>query len=153
MIKARGKSTEQFPAKSEKDIQDLDVLLHAFRHRSARMLLEAAAQINKDVSSGKTFQTAWNDALVLMMRSSRAHAMCILLSNFVSGIEEESNKTLGQAETSVMKELAVLFGLYWIEREMGDFLEDGYLNEHHGRWIRRGVITMLDKIRPNAVAL
>uniref|UniRef100_A0A6U0E7H6 acyl-CoA oxidase n=1 Tax=Helicotheca tamesis TaxID=374047 RepID=A0A6U0E7H6_9STRA len=147
---------DQFLAKTEKDVEDLNVLLHAFSHRSARMLVEVAKQLNKDLTSGRTMQTAWNDALVLMMRSSRAHALYILLRNFMTGVEEEtskSNSILGQAETAVIKDLAVLFGLYWIERDMGDFLEDGYLSAHHVRWIRRGVIKMLTKIRPNAVAL
>jgi acyl-CoA oxidase len=50
-------------------------------------------------------------------------------------------------------DLALLFGLYWIEKEVGDFLEDGYLNAGQVAWARACSLDMMDRIRPNAVAL
>jgi acyl-CoA oxidase len=43
--------------------------------------------------------------------------------------------------------------LYWIEKEIGDFLEDGYKNAHQVSWIRSCIMDVLEKIQWNAVAL
>jgi len=50
-------------------------------------------------------------------------------------------------------DLARLFGLYWLEKDLGEFLEDGYLNSSQARWVAPSVLKALDKVRPNAVAL
>lgn len=102
-------------------------------------------------------QKAWNDALIQMARVSRAHAMYLLLENFATSLDDERQSKpgsqLGPKEIEVVTDLARLFGLYWLEREIGDFLEDGYLSSEQANMVRSGVLTMLDKIRPNAVAL
>jgi acyl-CoA oxidase len=88
-----------------------------------------------------------------MGRVSRAHSAYLLFNNFVSGIKEESDKMIGPNEVNVLNDLALLFGFYWIEKEIGDFLEDGYLNADQAAWTRACTLAMLDRIRPNAVAL
>ena len=53
----------------------------------------------------------------------------LLFHNFVTSIQEESRKKLiGPNEVIELMDLALLFGLYWIEKEVGAFLEDGYLD-------------------------
>jgi len=146
---------ERCAARSESDLLDLPTLLLAFRHRAARLLAEVATQLHED-GGRKTQQQAWNDALVLMARVSRAYSQFLLLANFVEGIRHEENRgggTIGPREAAVLRDLARLFGLYWMERELGDFLEDGYLCPKQSRWVHACVIRQLDAIRPNAVGL
>ena len=138
---------------SEEEMMNVSVCLKAYQHRAARLLIEVAQQIQEDVMGGKTFEAAWNGALIQMGRVSKAHALYLLLENFVNGIKEESKTVLGSNEANVLNDLALLFGLYWIEKEDGEFLADGYLNAQQVQWVRSSVLAMLDKIRPNAVAL
>ena len=143
---------EKFQASGPDDLRDLGKLLLAFRHRSARLLAGVALQINTAVMNGMSMQHAWNNALVAMARTSRAYSLFLLLRNFIEGIND-SGSDLGPAETKVLGDLARLFALYWIERDLGDFLEDGYLSAKQADWVRAGVLEYLDIVRPNAVAL
>lgn len=152
-----GDNAEECRATNEETMTDIATLLAAYRHRAARLLVGVAAQIQEAVSEGAAMQKAWNDALIQMARVSRAHAMYLLLDNFATSLEDErqskAGSQLGPNEIEVMTDLARLFGLYWLEREIGDFLEDGYLSSEQAGWVRSGVLKMLDNIRPNAVAL
>jgi len=141
------------PAESKDDMMDVDVIRAAYQHRAARLLVNVDRQIQTDVVEGMSFEAAWNGVLIQMGRVSRAHSAHLLFDNFVSGIQEESGKMIGQNEFNELKDLALLFGLYWLEKEVGDFLEDGYLNADQAVWARACTLVMLDKIRPNVVAL
>ena len=143
---------EVFPVRTSKDILNMDVLLRAFRYRAARLLAECAEQMQQYTVDGKSPEEAWNEGLVQMARVSRAYAQYLLLNNFVQGIDD-SKTALGLPERSVLLNLAQLFGLYWMEREVGDFFEDGYLSHEQAKWVRAGVLALLDTIRPNAVTL
>jgi acyl-CoA oxidase len=141
-------------ARCEKDMMDLAALLDAFCIRAARLLVEVAGQLQTFIMGGMNAQEAWNQALVQMARVSRAYSQFLLLQNFVDGIEEEERTmSIGKAESNVLRDLARLFALYWMERELGDFMEDGYLSAQQAGWVRSCVLDLLDAIRPNAVSL
>lgn len=146
---------EQCSAQCESDMMDIHgAILPAFCHRAARLLVEVAAQLQMSAKQGKTEQQGWNDALVLMARSSRAYSQFLLMKNFVDGIQSaESANIIGSEEARVMSDLARLFGLYWMERELGDFMEDGYLSSEQSKYVHSCVLQLLDTIRPNAVPL
>lgn len=150
------------------------VLLAAYRHRTARLLVSVAGKIQMAVMSGTPFEEAWNASLIQMGRVSRAHSTYLLLKNFVDGIKAEESKSksktgtgagtgtgtaadsgsvLGTNEVSVLMDLATLFGLYFIEKEAGDFLEGGYMTGEQVDMVRECTLDMMKKIRPNAVAL
>jgi acyl-CoA oxidase len=135
-------------------MMDLVALLDAFCIRAARLLVEVAGQLQTFIMGGMNAQEAWNQALVQMARVSRAYSQFLLLQNFVDGIEEEERTmSIGKAESNVLRDLARLFALYWMERELGDFMEDGYLSAQQAGWVRSCVLDLLDAIRPNAVSL
>jgi acyl-CoA oxidase len=143
---------EKFPPRSAEDVLDLELLLGAFRHRAARLLVECAGSLQQGSMNDKSPQDAWNKNLIQMARVSRAYSQYLLLVNFVHGIED-SRQRLGISEKTVLSDLARLFGLYWMEREMGDFFEDGYLSRRQAKWVREKVLALLNIVRPNAVAL
>jgi acyl-CoA oxidase len=152
IIHANG--SEKCQAREAGDLCVLDTLLLAFRHRTARLLVNVAKQIQESVMSGKQMQEAWNNALVSMARASRSYSLFLLLQNFMDGInEEQKNYALGHAEATVLGDLARLFALYWMEQDLGEFLEDGYLSLKQADWVRANVLKCLDAVRPNAVAL
>jgi acyl-CoA oxidase len=145
---------EQCAAVNTNDLCDLPTLLLAFRHRAARLLVVVANLIRDGVMSGKTMQESWNNALVAMAKASRAYSLFLLTRNFMEGIiEEQRSQLLGRAEVKVLSDLARLFALYWMEKDLGEFLEDGYLSAKQASWVSSNVLKCLDSIRPNAVAL
>ncbi len=146
-----GEESQNCKVMSKEEIMDLSFCLKAYKHRSARLLVEVAQQIQNDIMEGKSFEVAWNGALIQMGRVSKAHSLFLLLNNFVNGILEET--VIGSNEVLVLNDLALLFGLYWVEKDNGEFLADGYLSAEQVQWVRSGVLIMLDRIRPNAVAL
>ena len=136
-------------------LEDLPTLLIAFRHRAARLLVLVAQQINRDVSTGKPMQQAWNNALVAMAKTSKAYSLFLVLKNFCEGIREEQSNgaLLGADEIQILVDLAKLFALYWMEKDIGEFLQDGFLTPKQASWVPPLVLQYLDAIRPNAVAL
>lgn len=147
-------SSERCSATSADDLMDLQVLLKAFGHRSARLLIDVAQLVQSSLASGHSEQEAWNYALIQMARMSRGYSMLVLLTNVIDGIEDERRDgSIGPNEVQVMNDLARLFALFWMEKEIGDFLEDGYLSAEKASWVRSNVVKLLDTIRPNAVSL
>ena len=150
VILSGGKET--CSAHTPKDVLDVNFLLKAFQHRAARLLAECAGELQKSAMDGKSSQEAWNQGLIQMARVSRGYSQYLLLANFVRGING-SKAVLGGPECVVLMDLARLFGLYWMERELGDFFEDGYVTQKQAKWVRAGVLSLLRKIRPDAVPL
>lgn len=147
-------------AKSSNEMLSVSLLLDAFQHRAARLLLNVAKELQTKVmgENGEStgMQTAWNESLIEMSRVSKAHALSILIHNFMEGIEnihKDSTFTLGNGEIGVFQDCAQLFALYWMEKDLGDFLEDSYLSMKQAKMVRHMVLQLLKKIRPNAVAL
>ena len=135
-------------------MKDLPTLLLAFRHRAATLLVKVAKQLNDDVMNGKTMQEAWNYALVAMAKASKVYSLFLLLQNFMEGIlDEQRSQLLGRPEVTVLGDLARLFALYWMEKDLGDFIHDGYLTPKQAGWVAPNVLEALDAVRPNAVAL
>ena len=136
------------------DLTNLDTLLLAFRHRAALILVDTAQHIQTQVMQGKPMQEAWNSALVRMAAASRAYAQFIALEDFLEGIADaQKTNQLGSNEVGVMQDLATLLALYWMEQDMGGFLEDGYLTAAQANQVRDNVLQYLERVRPNAVAL
>ncbi|KAL7580489.1 hypothetical protein ACA910_003621 [Epithemia clementina (nom. ined.)] len=146
---------EHFGASSPNDSQrNLPILLKAFQHRAARLLVVCATDLQTSMAKGQSQQEAWNQALVQMGRTCRAYAQYLLLRDFMQGIDsEEQAGSIGPPEVAVLSDLARLLALYWVEGDLGDFLEDGYVSPEQSQWIRAGVLQLLTVIRPNAVAL
>jgi len=146
-----GKASSACGATCTKDFFDLDLLLGAFEHRTACLLLDVAQKLQASPDK----QKAWNNNLILMARVSRAHALTLILRNTSASLKEEERKStcFGPNELDVMRDLAILFALYWMEKEMGDFLEVGHLNSSQAEMVRTAVLDSLAKVRPNAVPL
>mmetsp|Transcript_5236 Transcript_5236/g.12163 ORF Transcript_5236/g.12163 Transcript_5236/m.12163 type:complete len:706 (-) Transcript_5236:311-2428(-) len=146
---------EQCSAINANELCDLPMLLAAFRHRAARLLLVVAKQMNEDVAMNNASpEQAWNNALVTMAKASKAYSLFLLLRNVIEGIlDEQRTGIIGRPEALVLADLARLFALYWMEKDLGDFLEDGYIRPNQAKWVSPNVLKYLVAIRTNAVAL
>jgi acyl-CoA oxidase len=147
-------NAEKCLAKSEEDLLDSALLLKALGHRASRVLVEVAQDVQSSVMSGMSVSDAWNNAQIQISRMSRSYSLLVLMSEVVQGIETEARLgSIGSHEIKVLTDLAHLFALYWIEKDIGDFLEDGYFSQEKAAWVRSSVLKLLDEVRPNAVPL
>ena len=130
-------------------------ILQAHEYRSAALLCELSKQIHKDLTRNKVaMSTAWNNALVQMARVNKAHAICLLLHKFEACMSEQrSANNLGTLEMAALDNLLKLFGLFWLEKDMGDFVLYNIITTNQTQPIRSLVFKMLDMVRPDAVAL
>jgi len=138
---------------SLEEFMNVPNLLDAYRHRSARLLVETSREIENKIKQGSSMNEAWNSSLIRMAKVSQAHSLYLLIKNFFDGISSEKARSIGLEEAVVLQDLGTLFALFWIEKDIGDFLEDGYMNSAHCQLLREAILKMLDKVRPNAVGL
>jgi hypothetical protein len=52
-----------------------------------------------------------------------------------------------------LRDLALAFALYWMERELGDFMEDGYMSARASELGPFQCSWFVEVVRPNAVSL
>mmetsp|Transcript_37 Transcript_37/g.48 ORF Transcript_37/g.48 Transcript_37/m.48 type:complete len:671 (+) Transcript_37:37-2049(+) len=127
-------------------------ILEALGHRAVRLITCVEEVVGAGIMQGLPMSQAWNAALVEINRASRAHCMYILYKNFADAIEERSSKISG-SNLFVLQKLRDLFGLFWIESDMGDFTEDSYFSLEQSKCIREKVMLLLSEIRPDAIPL
>lgn len=145
---------ESCKAVNAEGLLDIPTILQALTYRAARLLVKVAKQLNDYAMGGKSMEQAWNLSLIAMAKASKAYSVLLFAQDFVEGIETETrNQLLGREEVKVLTDLFLLFALYWMEKDIGDFLEDGYLSGKQSSWVSANVVKCLDIIRPNAVAL
>jgi acyl-CoA oxidase len=162
LIAAGGAATPNATTPATGDL-DLNFCLNAFQTRTARLLFGVSQQLQDNIASGKTMQESWNDGLIQFARVARSHSMAIILKDTITSLAEEeakgistnsaSGSCLSCREIAVLLDLALLFGLYWMEKDMGDFLETGILCHSMAPRVRAAVLQQLKVVRPNAVPL
>lgn len=127
----------------------------ALEHRTTR-LCRAASELLARQGGGKVaFEgPVWNDNTVELIRLARAHCWCVLHANFVDTVERAARDArLGGASLAVLGRLASLFGVTSIERDLGEFVEDGYVSGAQAEALRSCSRALLRSLRPDAVSL
>ncbi|GMH95739.1 hypothetical protein TrST_g12682 [Triparma strigata] len=127
---------------------DVALLLKILKRRSSRILVEVGTSINEGLGEGAELSEVWNDSLVQIARVSNAHAGVLLMQSFDDFLKSEE---LTGKELDAMKQLACLFGLMVVEKDAGDFQD--ILDKAGVDHVRKAVLLVLKKIRPNAVGL
>eukprot|EP01118_Nematostelium_gracile_P016442 TRINITY_DN6811_c0_g1_i1.p1 TRINITY_DN6811_c0_g1~~TRINITY_DN6811_c0_g1_i1.p1 ORF type:complete len:387 (-),score=95.84 TRINITY_DN6811_c0_g1_i1:30-1190(-) len=148
---AKSMLNERCDAKDVNDLLNPSLQLRAYEHRAVRVVSETALSIQNSLQKGKTFEEAWNAAQVEAYRCSKAHCFLTLLRNFVSKIEQL--KTEEPELVPILTKLCNLFGLYYMEIDIGEFVEDGYLSSKQVSFVRQKVRELLDELRNESVSL
>lgn len=89
--------------------------------------------------------------LVTLRSFSLKHSQLVLVSNFIAALEEVKLQHSELYEP--LKSLSDLFALYLIEKELGDFCEDGYVTVQQAGMVREQVRQLLGVVRRGAVGL
>jgi len=139
---------KQCSANSPNDFLDPEVQLIAYKHRATRLITSAANQLQQLAKRGVPLNEAWNSVLIEIYRISRAHCLYTITLNFINALPNCPDDL-----HPVLKKLSDLFALYNMEKELGDFTEDGYINANQAAHLRCQVRRLLVEIRKDAVAL
>jgi len=114
------KKARQVP-QTEADFLNPQVQLQAYRLRAAVIIYEAFLNMEKLRQGGMKESAAWNATVTDLIRASQAHCFYILVSNFVSALNEIPDSP----SKKVMHQLANLFALFYMEKSAGEFIETG----------------------------
>ncbi|KAK9824680.1 hypothetical protein WJX72_012328 [[Myrmecia] bisecta] len=130
-------------------------LLAAFRHRATRLCIVAVQALQAEGGGKLAFEgPAWNACTVDMIRLARAHSLLVLYSNFADSVKQlASQGAVSAACVAALRKLVALYGLTSLLRELGDFLEDGYMSGSQASQARQQQYALLRGLRPDAVAL
>lgn len=136
---------------------DTTMLLEAFRHRTACLLLDVAIQLQTSMETS-TPQQAWNDCLISMSKASRAHACYLLLRDFSNGLQEEQRKgptssCLGNDEVAVLSQCLSVLALYLMDQHLADFLQIQCLTPGHIPHLRNALLEAMTQLRPSVIGL
>eukprot|EP01101_Sappina_pedata_P006818 TRINITY_DN3487_c0_g1_i1.p1 TRINITY_DN3487_c0_g1~~TRINITY_DN3487_c0_g1_i1.p1 ORF type:complete len:678 (+),score=289.89 TRINITY_DN3487_c0_g1_i1:34-2067(+) len=144
--------TEKCRAASAEEMCKPDVYLAALRHRTAYILVDIVDTLNAlKVDKKMSHDEAWDCVLVKVNRCSKAHCAYITVNNFVQAVAKPN--IASPALTKTLRDLCDLYALHTIEKDLADFLDDGYFTTQHTAFVRERVLHYLDEVRPNAVAL
>lgn len=131
------------------DINDLTSLTEVYKLRAAILVELAAKSIQQELQRRKSQEDAWNNSAIDLVRASNAHCHYVVVKLFTDKLGEVADT----AVHSVLSTLALLYTLYGITKNSGDFLQAGLLNVPQVMQISSRIKELLAQLRPNAVAL
>jgi len=142
---------EKCPAKCPDDFLNPELQLKAYQHRSVYLITNTAAYINEYISQGKSTSDMISSMQVESYRISNAHCFYILVLNFINTIKEVDDKAPELVE--ILTKLSNLFSLYYMEQDVGEFMEGGFLSGSQAQLLRKKVRELLADIRKQAVLI
>ena len=139
----------------EEDWFEPSCYVDALEHRATRLLGAIALGLRDSMTKGgATPAEAWNQQLIEVHSAARAHGFVVIVHNFVGELEKAQKAgELGVAEAAIMRKLAALFALFWIEKDLGQFTEDQFISASQATLLRRALKSLLAQVRQQAVAL
>nr|XP_014342276.1 PREDICTED: peroxisomal acyl-coenzyme A oxidase 1 isoform X2 [Latimeria chalumnae] len=117
--------------------------------QTARLVEAAAKNLQTELKCRKSKEDAWNDTSIDLVRASDAHCHYVVVKLFTAKLSEVTDT----AVHSVLSTLCLMYALYGISKNTGDFLQAGLLTEPQIFQVNQRVKELLSIIRPNAVAL
>ncbi|XP_076089125.1 peroxisomal acyl-coenzyme A oxidase 1-like [Mytilus galloprovincialis] len=125
-------------------------LVKAYKHRAARLIKEAAKQMQSLIQSGSPAHEAWNKSSVPLFWAANAHCHLFCVQNFVENVERSN----GDSKTNeVLKAVCQLYSVHGILENLGEFIHDGFLSAQQVDYLQKAMFKLFEVIRPNAVAL
>ncbi|XP_036610462.1 peroxisomal acyl-coenzyme A oxidase 1 isoform X1 [Trichosurus vulpecula] len=131
------------------DINSPDSLVEAYKRRAARLVETAARNLQAEMKLRKSKDVAWNLTSVDLVRASEAHCHYVVVKLFAGNLSKIEDKSI----QTVLKNLCLLYALYGISQNSGDFLQGGILTESQLTQVNQRVKELLMIIRPDSAAL
>ncbi|KAK4509884.1 uncharacterized protein ATC70_007188 [Mucor velutinosus] len=136
------------PASSSEEFLNAELILSAFGFRAAYGIAKVAEQLDRHGRS-------WNSMLVEIRNISKAHCQFMLVRNFLVTLQNDAElaKPENKSLLAILKTMSFLFALHTIEKELSEFLLSGYLSPEQSAMLKEQILSLLDKVRPEAVGL
>ncbi|XP_014644766.1 PREDICTED: peroxisomal acyl-coenzyme A oxidase 1 isoform X3 [Ceratotherium simum simum] len=131
------------------DINSPDSLTEAYKLRAARLVAIAAKNLQTEVVHRKSKEVAWNLTSVDLVRASEAHCHYVVVKLFTEKLLKIQDKSV----QAVLRNLCLLYSLYGISQNAGDFLQGSIMTESQITQVNQRIKELLTAIRPEAVAL
>eukprot|EP00069_Balaena_mysticetus_P021762 bmy_13797T0 len=131
------------------DINSPDSLTEAYKLRAARLVEIAAKNLQTEVIHRKSKEVAWNLTSVDLVQASEAHCHYVAVKLFSEKLLQIQEKSI----QAVLRNLCLLYSLYGISRNAGDFLQGSIMTESQITQVNERIKELLTVIRPDAVAL
>eukprot|EP01052_Picozoa_sp_SAG31_P022612 SAG31_NODE_1807_length_7230_cov_4.804885_4_plen_398_part_00 len=142
---------ERCAASSARELAgSLPMLLRAHQCRAAAEIATTLRNMATSVNlAPKT--DGFMEHLVAHYAVSKAHALVSIVSAFCMTVEEL--EATNSSVAPVMRRLAALFAISWIERDVGSFIMSGHFSPDQAAYIKPAQALLLQSIRPDAIAL
>lgn len=127
----------------------IDSFVEAYKYRAASVTRKAGQRLSQLTAKGTNAYDAWNKTSVLLVKAAECHAMVYVIESFVSAISKSTDWKV----QAVLTDLFKLYASYSISNSAADFMQDGYLRGDQLDIVNDGILLLLEKLRPNAVAL
>ncbi|XP_033727732.1 peroxisomal acyl-coenzyme A oxidase 1-like [Pecten maximus] len=128
----------------------LQCLQEAYEHRAARLIEETAKTLKQHEAAGLSSEEAWNLTSAQLTWAASSHCHAYVVKMFVSMVTMDN---IDNDVKAALTSLCMLYGLHGIHEKLGEFIQDGFFDSDQVDSLTSTMMTLLSKIRPNAVAM
>eukprot|EP01102_Stenamoeba_stenopodia_P002903 TRINITY_DN1280_c0_g1_i1.p1 TRINITY_DN1280_c0_g1~~TRINITY_DN1280_c0_g1_i1.p1 ORF type:complete len:763 (+),score=193.25 TRINITY_DN1280_c0_g1_i1:148-2436(+) len=146
---------KSFPARTDADLLNPDLQLLAHRRLAIDHIQRCVHRLDAETARTGSKSEAWNECMVDLVESARAHCYYYVVYCFVEAVKELSkNQAFVKAGVpQILKKLCDLFALVNISNNLAGYLETGYINQAQATAIRHKVRVLCKEIRKEAIPL
>ncbi|XP_061385814.1 probable peroxisomal acyl-coenzyme A oxidase 1 isoform X2 [Danaus plexippus] len=130
----------------------VEQIIEAFKIISMKKIQSCVKDMENRVSSGTSFEDAWNMSSVQLVSAAEAHCRVIILSTFNEEIKEKS-KNASPELAVVLNQLLELYTVYWALEKSGDLMQYTCISKEDLEGLRWWYEDILIQLRPNAVGV
>lgn len=137
------------PAQKVADFLCPRTWVDAFALRARFCVFETVKKLDALKGRGLNDKQVWNEAQIDLVKMTKAHCYYTIVRNFANAVEKVEDKQL----QAVLHKLCMLFALYQVQRDLGDFTCSGYLAQEQVPLLNEAVEVLLSELRKDAVPL
>lgn len=130
-------------------LRDPEFHLSALRYREDSLLVSSARRLKAHLEKKDDSFTAFNECQDHLVTLAYAHVERVILESFQRAVKACPD----EAAREQLNTLCTLFALNAIHKDVGWFLESGYLESAKSKAVRRQVLELCSEIRPHARSL
>lgn len=152
LSEAMQQPTQPCQVSSQEDWLRPEVQLHAFGHWATRAVRTATGKIRRDVENGLVQHEAENRRMQELVEMARTHGYYSILNCFTNALDALAASVSSELR-AVLARLRDLFALETLRQNLGGVAGDGYVSEAQAEMLGDVVQSLLEALRPDAVAL
>ncbi|XP_047527572.1 probable peroxisomal acyl-coenzyme A oxidase 1 [Vanessa atalanta] len=136
----------------EKWVNSVENIVNAFQIISVRKISSCMENMQRRVSSGSSFEDAWNMSSIQLTSSAEAHCRVIILMSFYEEMQTCA-KNVSPELRIVLNQLMELYSVYWALEKLSDLMQYTLVTSEDVESLQAWYEDTLRKLRPNAVGL